>query len=359
MKIQKSIELLIISFMCLSINCSGNEFYDIKIEEGVTVVTNHLLDVSKSVDINLTFVNQIGGDNEDDPNYLLFRPADVIIDKDDNVLILDAGNQRIQKYDSELKYIETIGRAGQGPLEFTDPAAFDITKDGKIYIADYRSGKVHIIEPDMTYSSFPFAQPLTFIKTLSNGDLLMDEQPMPQKIQSGEKQPVVAIRDQDGTLISGIGTRESHPDMNMNYFINFTKVIIDENDNIYISFLMQNKIEKYSRDGTLLIKFFQPFDFSTEIVESTIPVITNNIGIDHNNRIWIGTATSEYRLETGKPSREKPPELFYQFNIYSDEGVLIGHRNVDKDFTNFIVKNDNLFLIDRESMSFYKYKIVG
>ena len=359
MKIQKNIELLIISFMCLSINCSGNEFYDIKIEEGVTVVTNHLLDVSKSVDINLTFVNQIGGDNEDDPNYLLFRPADVIVDNDDNVLILDAGNQRIQKYDSELKYIETIGRAGQGPLEFTAPAGFDITDDGKIFVADFPSGKVHIIDPDMTYSSFPWSKPLTFIKTLSNGNLLMGEQPMPEKILSGEDQPQVVIRTQEGTFVSGIGKRERHSDMNTNYFVNFTKVIIDKDDNIYICYQWQNKIEKYSQDGTLLMKFYQSFDFSTEIVEPLIPLITNNIGIDSKNRVWIGTATSEYRLDPGKRSTTKIPELFYQFNIYSEEGILIGNRTIDIDFTNFIVKEDNLFLIDMESMSVYKYKIVG
>ena len=56
----------------------------------------------------------IGGDTEDE-NYLLNSPSQVVVDSRGNILVLDSGEDHIKKFDSNGKYLITIGKRGRGP----------------------------------------------------------------------------------------------------------------------------------------------------------------------------------------------------------------------------------------------------
>ncbi|KPK95926.1 hypothetical protein AMJ80_02865 [bacterium SM23_31] len=147
--------------------------------------------------------------------------------------------------------------------------------------------------------------------------------------------------------------------------INFT---IDENDNIYVVFYYQNRIEKYSPEGKLFMKIDRPLDFklihkkktrklsSGEIVETPDMMrVSEGIGVDHKWRIWVVT----YR----KQRTEEEPELF-KFDILDNEGVYLGSLPADEyKYTENIQKmkihGDRLFIIDTyEEMCLYEYRIV-
>jgi hypothetical protein len=69
------------------------------------------------------------------------------VDSDGNIFVIDAGNSRIQKYNKEGKYIQTIGRQGQGPGEFERPSSLYLDSENNIYVED--SGqKVHIFNKE-------------------------------------------------------------------------------------------------------------------------------------------------------------------------------------------------------------------
>ena len=52
-----------------------------------------------------------------------------------------------------------------------------------------------------------------------------------------------------------------------NQFGNSSQVEVDKDDNIYLEFHYQNRIEKYSPDGKLLWRAERPLNFSTELIE--------------------------------------------------------------------------------------------
>jgi hypothetical protein len=87
--------------------------------------------------------------NEEDENYRFFRAIDIDVDSDGIIYVLDAGNYRVQKFDRKGKYLQTIGRRGQGPGEFEKPDDIDVDSNGSLYVKDYM--KVHVFNNDGIY----------------------------------------------------------------------------------------------------------------------------------------------------------------------------------------------------------------
>jgi hypothetical protein len=80
--------------------------------------------------------------NEADENFMFVRITDVDVDEEGKIYILDAGNSRLQIFDSEGHFLKTLGRKGQGPGEFDGlPFGFSLKND-RIYIREYRKMNV-------------------------------------------------------------------------------------------------------------------------------------------------------------------------------------------------------------------------
>jgi prepilin-type N-terminal cleavage/methylation domain-containing protein len=69
-----------------------------------------------------------------------FYPEDIAVDTSGNIFVLDRENNRIQKFDSNLNYITSIGHYAQTDGEvgaFRSPSNISIDTFGDIYVADY------------------------------------------------------------------------------------------------------------------------------------------------------------------------------------------------------------------------------
>ena len=55
----------------------------------------------------------------DDPNYAFYRPSAIGVDDAGNIYVADSSNARVQVFDAGGEYVRTLGRAGQGPGEFS------------------------------------------------------------------------------------------------------------------------------------------------------------------------------------------------------------------------------------------------
>ena len=75
---------------------------------------------------------------EDDENYVFYRSVRIAVDSEGNIFVLDRGNCRIQKYDKNGNYLQTIGRKGQGPGEFERPYVIHLDLEENIYVQDGR-----------------------------------------------------------------------------------------------------------------------------------------------------------------------------------------------------------------------------
>lgn len=79
------------------------------------------------------------------------RPVDVAVDTDGNFYVLDAGNNRVQRYDSFSNYLTSWGAYGTRPGEFINPKAIlvDTTRTGGfhyIFVLDAGNHRVQIFQ---------------------------------------------------------------------------------------------------------------------------------------------------------------------------------------------------------------------
>jgi len=94
---------------------------------------------------------------EDDDDYLFYQPRNISVDDQRNIYILERGTHRVQKFDKDGQFLQTIGKKGQGPGEFERPYSLFLDKNNNIYVSDRR--KIHF-----------FSHTGKFVKTIPLSD---------------------------------------------------------------------------------------------------------------------------------------------------------------------------------------------
>jgi len=137
----------------------------IETENGIKVIKNPKEPLYGELKLQLQEELSIG--REDDKNYFFYVVKDVAVDAKSNIYVVDARNYRIQKFDQNGKYLQTIGRQGQGPGEFQRPVRMlldDLT--GNIYVRDVPIN-LHIFDNSGNY-----------VRTIHFKDVFSDFLPM-------------------------------------------------------------------------------------------------------------------------------------------------------------------------------------
>ncbi len=116
---------------------------EVELKNGKKIIKNPSEPVYGEILLELEEELSIG--SEDDDNYLFYDPRNISVDNQKNIYILESGNHRIQKFDKDGNYLQTIGKEGQGPGEFERPYSFVLDKSNNIYVSDRR--KIHFFNP--------------------------------------------------------------------------------------------------------------------------------------------------------------------------------------------------------------------
>jgi hypothetical protein len=108
---------------CIAINSSG--YIAITYMHGVNIY-----------DRNWDLIAHIGDSTPGTSNNKFHNPVGIVFDNDDNMLIVDKNNNRIQVYDKSYNYTRTIddGSGRSSSLLLTFPTAICISKDGDIVV---------------------------------------------------------------------------------------------------------------------------------------------------------------------------------------------------------------------------------
>jgi hypothetical protein len=67
---------------------------------------------------------------------------------DERVFIADAQVPAVRAFDRTGRHLFDMGRPGQGPGEFTNPAGLVVTEDGRIAVADLMNSRINFYGPD-------------------------------------------------------------------------------------------------------------------------------------------------------------------------------------------------------------------
>jgi sugar lactone lactonase YvrE len=78
-------------------------------------------------------------------------PWALALDGDGNVYVADAGNSRIEKFDSNGNFLDKWGSVGSGNGEFIDPRGVAIDGDGNVYVTDAGNSRIEKFDSNGAY----------------------------------------------------------------------------------------------------------------------------------------------------------------------------------------------------------------
>ncbi|MFA5140487.1 MAG: tetratricopeptide repeat protein [Elusimicrobiota bacterium] len=89
---------------------------------------------------------------------LLSGPRGVALGPDGEVLVADTGNDRIQAFDADGKFLRTIGSKGSDPGQLKAPRSVAAGADGRVYVADTGNDRIQVFTREGIFL-FGFGKP--------------------------------------------------------------------------------------------------------------------------------------------------------------------------------------------------------
>lgn len=168
-----------------------------------------------------------------------------------NYYILDARAHRMVVLDSSERFLRQIGRLGRGPQEFNDPTDFAIGPAGNIYMFEAGNQRVTILGPDgARVGGFSAPELSLAIAVNSQGEIILNQ---PGK---GSLVTVYApngdVKRRFGELHTPPATFPPHPPDDKKETYNRVSFALDGSDNIYVAWLFEARVQKYTAAGELV-----------------------------------------------------------------------------------------------------------
>ena len=344
--------------------------------------------------IKIELIRTIGDIDTLDENLAFNRPSDLVLDDENNIYILDAGNCRIQKFDFTGKFVASFGREGQGPGEFQLPISLDIDARGNLIVADLRSRKIQIFskEGSLLNTITMTKTPLSNVYALNSG-LLATIGTLGYDVEGKGNEPLpklIRLLDADGNIVKEFGDMFDYKHRMLNQKGNLFHFVVGDDDFIYLAFSFQNRIDKYSPQGILLWKADRVLNFKTKPLDKgkiertatsksfyspNMNSVSGAIAADSAGRIWVVTYKRQIKEEERvytimsssqggtttetKGNTDLQETDMYALEIFDADGVLLGEIPLTHFADGITIKNNHLFLLDQmRGVKYYQYKII-
>jgi len=384
--ITKTIHVILRVLTILFLLSSFSNAQKIEEKDGIRIIHNEKGGKwGSKPEISLRLIRTIGGIDTDDENLAFHFPYDIAFDSADNMYILDEGNNRIQKFNPDGKYLATIGRRGQGPGEFQAPSSLDIDAEGFLYVSELGTRRIQILTPEgKAYKTIKSTKyDATKIRQLQTGFIAVGSWPRIQFAEAKRQALIKLIKvlDLKGNLQFEFGDMLDYKNNLVNWMGNRIDYDIGKDGNFYIAFAYQNRIEKYSPDGTFLWRADRPLNYGTEpifmgqikrgsVVTPLLNTVANAIAVDSRGRAWVATLDRQLtRGEMGevvtapggrKVRRAAKSERLdaYKLEIFDPDGLLLGELRLDHRVHGMRIHKNYLFTWERDFEKYHQYEII-
>ena len=92
------------------------------------------------------FISKFGSHGNGDGQ--LDAPWGITVDNEGHIYVADHKNDRVQKFSPDGRYEATFGSSGDGRGELSRPADVAVDPDGDVYVADWGNHRVQVFGPD-------------------------------------------------------------------------------------------------------------------------------------------------------------------------------------------------------------------
>lgn len=362
--------LILFCLFFLIASCeSKKDTYKVKTINGVRVVENYYPRWGNDPKVELQFVRKIGGLDARDENYIFHRPFDLMQDQYGNKYVLSVDDYWVRKFDSDLKYLKRFGKKGQGPGEILNSFGLAIDKNSNLYVMDNGNRKVQKFSPEGTPSgSFKFPNRSQHISCLSNGNMILTARTFyaNETLIDKENPTMLHIVNLRGEILKEFVQCEKYKEIDLMYEANRVNFDIDGDDNIYVLFEHQNRIEKYSPNGDPILFAKRPLNYEIEhevVNDRGYPVpkltfVSVDIGVYSKGRLWVTTFDVQPESQGSRGAILKDHRRL-KFEIYDKEGILLGEIPTPIEFYKKRIYENILYLIDPYfEACIYEYRIV-
>lgn len=367
-KFKRSFFYLLLLGFGLLLSCGGESNYSVETKNGIRIIHNRQPASSESA-AHLEFVRKIGEMESEDENLMFVLPIHAARDGDGNLFVLDSRDYCVKKFDRKGNFLLKFGRQGQGPGEFQFPMRLGIGGENRLIVQCM----------DWTFQIFDlmgqYIDRFTmgryegmFMRVMKSGNVVGYS--MNSSEENSRENYILKIFDLEGKTLFQFGEPMLLTNTRDSWSANFSSLSLDEEDNIYASFLHQNRIEKYSPTGELLMTIDRelPFPVEHKTVKETMAIgglkstaVSQGMGIDRLSRIWVLSFIKE--LPEIKERDEFIPQDYLAFEIYNPDGILLFHVPLPEElqsFDNFVMVENTVYFIDPfDECCVFEYRIVN
>ncbi|SLM29355.1 putative Peptidylamidoglycolate lyase [Desulfamplus magnetovallimortis] len=244
------------------------------------------------------------------------QPMSVVATGNGNLLVADTGNNRIVKFNPDGQMITTWGKYGHGDGEFDTPSAIAVDSNGNVYVLDCAFEKNRLIKFDQ-YGNFIFSRDrgestdqgkFFFSSSHSNIAVSHDNIIYISDTNNNRIQKFTV----DGSFLGYIDTLSGNCTSDCQLYFP-SRMVFDSSGNLFVlhrnSFGKEkNIVVKLSSSDEYILSFEIESDIDSEVYSDDSSSIANLAGmaIDENDNLYISDATDHRILS------------------YSSEGLYLG-----------------------------------
>jgi sugar lactone lactonase YvrE len=173
------------------------------------------------------------------------RPSAVLVSPNGDIFVADGhggdSNARIVKFSKDGKFIKTWGKKGSGPGEFDSPHSLAMDSEGRLYVADRGNNRIQIFDQDGKFLDqwMQFGRP-SGIFIDKKGILYVSDNSDTREPEW--KKGIRVGRVKDGVVTAFIEDADQDPTHTM---IGAENIAADANGNIYVSDVARMMVRKY------------------------------------------------------------------------------------------------------------------
>ncbi len=290
------------------------------------------------------------------------RISGIAVDREEKIYVLDYTEAQVKVFDKNGRYLQTIGKKGQGPGEMASPFSISITSKDEIMIQDLNNRKIIYLSLDGK-----------FIKSLSTAELIIVGSQTDSKgnivaVVSNmypEKQ-VIELKKFDKELHPLVSYRSFSSPRRSPAFNPFGPDIswtLTKNDYVVCGFPENYELEVYDPEGNLIRKIHKdskPVKVSLDEIEEAKKRLPGPMRLDipkYHSAYRDLTADEEGRIYVRTWEKMEDSNGYY-FDIFDSAGKFI--IKIPLEFKPVVWKYEKVYTIEEDENGFQvvkRYKV--